>query len=51
MLIPPKRLSLTTLIRLLFLLQDLYLSAMWFGVAPRMEFKKSCVERRLDYVL
>ena len=43
MLIPTKLLSLTTLIRSLFLLRDLYLSGMCFGVAPRMEFKKTCV--------
>ena len=41
----------STLIWLLFLLQHLYLSSLWLGVSPRMDTKKPCVGKRLDYVL
>ena len=31
--------------------QTLYLSGMWLGVAPRKDTKKTCVQKKLDYVL
>lgn len=40
------------LIRLLFLLGHLYMINMsWFGVAPRIDIRKTCVKKRSDYVL
>ena len=36
---------------LVILIRHLYLSGMRFGVAPRTDTKKPCVEKRLDCVL
>ena len=37
----------TTLIRLLFLTKHLYLSGIWFGVAPKTETKKTYVKKKI----
>ena len=39
-----------SLIRLLFLLRNLYLSGMWFGVAQSMDTKKKICLKRLDCI-
>jgi hypothetical protein len=39
------------LIQLLILIGHLYLSGMWLGVVLRTNAKKTCVQKRLDYML
>lgn len=41
----------TRVIWLLILNNHLYTSGMWLGVAPKMNTKKTCVEKRLNHVL
>ena len=40
-----------SLIELLILIEHLYLSGMWFGVALRTDSKKTRVQKRVDFAL